>query len=188
LRQLNRKIASFNQVLVINFLIVNGTNGEERYFGGLTNTADLQTVHPEFQLLIDRLGKPQVFANGSGRAAAQAPEYVEMAKAHMADPDHSAADHMELLAEINRGVAEADPDGPLSPDCFVTCVGSDTNWTPTMRVFHEPGEAPPDFHMPLIVCGIDVSNPAEQIHRAFENRTHPTLDEDQIRRNLDRRP
>jgi hypothetical protein len=42
--------------------------------------------------------------------------------------------------------------------------------------------------MPMIVCGIDVSNPAEQIQRAAENRTHPTLDEDQIRRNLDRRP
>jgi hypothetical protein len=188
LTQPNRKIANFNQILVINFLIVNGTNGEERYFGGFTNTPDCQTVDAEFRLLIDRIDKPQVFANGSGRAAAQAPEYVEMAEAHMADPNHSAADHMKLLAKINRGVAEADPDRPVSPYCFVTCVGSDTNWTPTMTVFHEPGETPPGFHVPLIVCGIDVSNPVEQIHRAFENRTHRTLDEDQIRRNLDRRP
>jgi len=56
------------------------------------------------------------------------------------------------------------------------------------QVFLEPGETPPPFYMPMIVCGIDVSNPAEQIQKAFQNRTHPTLDEDQIRRNLDRRP
>jgi hypothetical protein len=28
----------------------------------------------------------------------------------------------------------------------------------------------------------------EQLMRHVENRTHPTLDEEQIRRNLDRRP
>jgi hypothetical protein len=40
----------------------------------------------------------------------------------------------------------------------------------------------------MIVNGIDVSNPAEQIMRAMENRTQPTLDEAEVRRNLDRRP
>ena len=38
LSQLNSKIASFIQVLIINVLVVNGPNGEERYFGGFTNT------------------------------------------------------------------------------------------------------------------------------------------------------
>jgi hypothetical protein len=67
-------------------------------------------------------------------------------------------------------------------------VGSENNWTPTSQVFQNPGETPPPFHLPMIACEIDLSNPAEQIHRAAQSRTHPTLDEDQIRRNLDRRP
>lgn len=111
-----------------------------------------------------------------------------MINAHMTNPNHSATDHMTLLSKTNRDVAEADPDGPVSPHCFVTCVGSDTNWVPSMQVSHEPGETPPPFSMPMIVCGIDTSNPAEQIHRAAETRTHPTLNEDEIRLNLDRRP
>ena len=61
-------------------------------------------MDPELQLLIKKLDEPLVSASGSGRAAAQAPEYVEMAAAHVADPDRSAAEHMELLAKINRGV------------------------------------------------------------------------------------
>ena len=133
------------------------------------------------------IDRPQVFASGSGHTTAQTPPYVDMANTHMADPNHSADEHMTLIANINRGVAEADPNGPVSPYCFAMCVGSDTNWIPKMQVFHKTGETPP-FHLPLIVCGIDTSNPAEQLHRAAESGTHPTLDEDQIRRNLDRRP
>jgi hypothetical protein len=189
LTQLNGKIARFNQVLIIPVLVVNGPDGEGRYFGGFTNTdEEFQTVEPKFRYIMHPIDTPQVFASGSGRTAAQAPPYVEMIKAHMADPNHSADEHTTLLANINRGVAEADPNGPVSPYCFAMCVGSDTNWVPRMQVFHETGETPPPFHMPLIVCGIDTSNPAEQIHRAAQSRTHPTLDEDQIRRNLDRRP
>ncbi len=188
LSQLNRKIASFNQVLVINVLVVNGPNGEERYWGGFSNTRDLQNAEPKFEYILDRIGDQDVFGSGSGAQAVIDGGYVKTMQEHVANPDHSPTDHMNLLAKVNREVAEADLNGPVSPYCFVTCVGSEDNWAPAMRVFHEPGETPPDFHMPMIACGIDVSNPAEQIHRAAESRTHPRLDEDQIRRNLDRRP
>ncbi len=185
--QLNRKITSFNQPLVINFLIVGGPPGDERYFGAIGNTKDWQTIESKFELVMNKLDQPQLFANGSGRGSATAPKYIDLATAHVADLAHATEDHMALLAKINRGVAEANPGGPVSPYCFITGLGTDTNWTPTMRVFHKSDETPPNFHMPMIVCGIDLSNPAEQIHRAAVNRAHPTLDENQIRRNLDRR-
>ena len=188
LNQLNKKIASFNQVLIINILAVNGPNGEERYCGGISNTQDFQTAMPQFVGGFGPIDTPRAFANGSAAFTVQAGGYPDLLKAHTATPDHSADDHMNLLARINREVAEADPDGPVSPYCFVTCVGSDTNWVPRMQIFLEPGETPPPFHMPMIVCGIDVSNPTEQIQKAFQNRAHPTLNEDQLRRNLDRRP
>jgi hypothetical protein len=188
LSQLNRKIASFNQVLSISVLVVNGPNGEERGFGGFTNTQDFQSAEPEFRYVMHQIGDQRVFGSGSGVEAVQAGGYVETLKAHVANPDYSATDHMTLLADTNRRVAQADPDGPVSPYSFVTCIASDTQWTPTSRVFQEVGEKPPPFHMPMIVAGIDLSNPAEQIMRAFESNAHPTLSEDEIRRNLDRRP
>lgn len=188
LSQLNSQIAILNIPLLISVLCVNGPNGEERYFGELKNTDDLRTAEPTFTYNMWPIGNQKAFASGSGRVAALQPPYGGMLQAHMAKSDHTADDHMELLANINRGVAEADPTGQVSPYCFVTCVSSDNNWTPHSKVFVRGPETVPPFHMPLIACGIDFSNPAEQIHRAFENRTHPTLDEDQIRRNLDRRP
>jgi len=190
LRQLNRKIARFNEGVKVSYLTVNGPNGEERYYGTFTNENTMpftkEKIMPQFVHSESRIDTPQIFRSGSGAAAAQAPVYVDMARAHLADPNHSAVEHMTLLADINRGVAEAD--STVSPYCFVACVGSDTNWTPHMQVFHEPGETPPPFHAPWIVAGIDVSNPLEQLMQHFRNGTHPALDADQIRRNLDRRP
>jgi hypothetical protein len=188
LSQLNRKIASFNQVLIINVLVVNGPDGEERHWGGFSNTRDLQKAEPKFEYIMNQIGDQHVFGTGSGTEALQAGGYVEIMQDHVANPNHSATDHMTLLATINRRVAEADPDGPVSPYSFVTCIGSDSQWTPRSQVCQEPAETPPPFTMPMIVRGIDISNPAEQMMRHFENRTHPTLNEDEIRRNLNRRP
>lgn len=50
---------------------------------------------------------------------------------------------MGLLAKINRSVAEADPNGSVSPYCYVTCVSSDTEWKLSQQAFYEPGETPP---------------------------------------------
>ena len=187
LNQLNRKIASFNQVLVINVLMISDS-GNERYFGAFSNTQDRVTAKPKFTYGVTRIDTPQLFANGSACEAATTPHYIDMLKAHVAHPDHSAADHMQLLAKINRDVAEADPDGRVSPYCYVTCVSSDTDWKPTSRIFSEPGEPPPPFSMPMIFCGIDLSYQAEQMMRHLQNGTHPTLDEDQLRRHVKRRP
>jgi hypothetical protein len=187
LRQLNRKIAHFNQVLVINVVMASGS-GDERYFGGFSNTKDRVTAEPQFECNISRVDIPYLWASGSACEKATVPRHVNSVKALASSSGVSAADHMALLAKINREVAEADPNGPVSPYCYVMYVGGDTNWTVTGKVFTQSGEMPPPFSMPLIWCGIDVSNPAEQIQKAFQNRAHPTLDEDQIRRNLDRRP
>jgi hypothetical protein len=192
LNQLNRKIASFKQVLVINVLMVSDS-GNERYFGAFTNTKDRVTAEPKFSYGVTRLDKPWLFGNGSACDAVATPHYVDMLKAHVADPDHSAADHMGLLAKINRSVAEADPNGSVSPYCFVTCLSSDTEWKLSQQVFHEPGETPPPFSMPWIFCGIDLSYQAERMVRSMQNGgifdgTPPTMDEGQLRRHVQRRP
>jgi hypothetical protein len=124
LNQLNKKIARFNQVLIINILAVNGPNGEERYCGGISNTQDFQTAMPQFVGGFGPIETPRAFANGSAAFTVQAGGYAAVLKAHTATPDHSADDHMNLLARINREVAKADPYGPVSPYCFVTCVGA----------------------------------------------------------------
>jgi hypothetical protein len=188
LNQLNRKIASFNRVLVINVLMI-GDSGNERYFGAFSNTQDRVTALPKFTYGVTRIDThPWLFVNGSACEAVMTPHYAEMVKAHVADPGHSAADHRQLLAKINRDVAEADPDGPVSPYCYVTCVSSDTDWNPISQISSEPGEAPPPFTMPRIICGIDLSYQAELMMRHLVNGTHPTLDEDQLRRHVKRRP
>jgi hypothetical protein len=188
LHQLNLKIASFRQVLVINVLMV-AQSGDERYFAAFSNTQDRLTAEPKFTYGVSPLdNKSRVIANGSACEAALTPGYVTMLKDHVAKPNNSPDDHMELLAKINRDVAEVNPDGPVSPYCHVTCVGGGTDWKPTSRIFTQPGEEPPPLHMSSIFCGIDLSYQAEQVYRAMMNQTHPVLDEDQIRRNLKRRP
>jgi hypothetical protein len=188
LSQLNSKIAGFNRVLIINVFAINGRNGEERYWGGFSNTPDLRTPEPKFEYILDRIDDQCVFGNGSGSQAVIDGGFLKTMQDHVAQSNHAASDHMNLLAWVNRSVADAERDGAVSPYSYVTCLAAENQWTPHSRVFQEPGEEPVPFSMPMIVNGIDVSNPAEQIMRAMENRTHPTLDEAEIRRNLDRRP
>lgn len=185
--QLNRKIASFNQVLNINVIMV-GDGGNERYFCEFGNTKDFVTAEPQFSYSINPIDCPCMFAIGSADQAALSPPYADMAKAHVKNADRSTADHMELLSKINRGVAGANPDGQVSPYCYVTCVSGDNDWRLASKVFCESGEAPPPFKMPWIMCGIDMSYQAEQLDRDARNRTAPTLDEAQLRRHVQRRP
>jgi len=88
---------------------------------------------PQFVGGFGPIDTPRAFANGSAAFTVQAGGYPDILKAHMANPNHGADNHMNLLARINREVAEADPDGPVSPYCFVTCISSDTNWVPRMQ-------------------------------------------------------
>ena len=190
LSQLNSQIASLNKPLLISVLCVNGPSGEERHFGELKNTHDLRTAEPTFTYDMWEIGNQQAFANGSGSVVALQSPYDGMLRAHMAESDHTSDDHMELLANINRGVAEADPNGQVSPYCFVTCVSGDANWTPHCKVFVRRGETPPEFHMPLITCGIDASNLLEEtVRMAMMARSgaQPSLNEDELRRNVPRR-
>lgn len=80
LNQLNKKIASFNQVLIINILAVNGPNGEERYCGGISNTQDFQTAMPQFVGGFGPIDTPRAFANGSAAFTVQAGGYPDLLK------------------------------------------------------------------------------------------------------------
>jgi hypothetical protein len=192
LSQLNSQIATLNKPLLISVLCVNGPSCEQRHFGELKNTDDLRTTGPPtFTYNMCEIGNQQAFANGSGSLVALQPPYDGMLRAHMAKSDHTADDHMDLLANINRGVAEADANGQVSPYCFVTSVCSDKNWTPHCGVFVRRGETPPEFHMPLITCGIDASNLLEQTVRMgmmARSGAQPSLNEDELRRHVPRRP
>jgi hypothetical protein len=192
LGQLNRKIAGFNRPLIVNVLVISGPNGERRHWGGFSNTTDFRTAVPKFGYFLNEIGDRCYFGNGSGAQAVQADGYAKMMKDHVTKSDQTATDHMNLLAKINRDVAEADPDGPVSPYSYVTCISSDNDWVPTSQAFHKPGETPPPFHLPMITCGIDASNLAEQAVRkgraARSGAEPPPLDEDELRRHVDRRP
>jgi hypothetical protein len=188
--QLNRKIAPFKQVLVINVIMISG-NGDQRYFGAFSNTHDRLTALPKFQYGVTQLDTPMMFGNGSACDALLTAPYVDRARAHAANPDHSADDHMTFLAGINRDVAEADPNGQVSPYSFVTCVSSDTEWKWSCKRFSQPGEPEPPPHMPVIFCGIDLSIMTDQMFRRgfpTDGSSPPALDENDLRRNVTRRP
>jgi hypothetical protein len=115
LSQLNSKIAGFSRVLIINVFAINGRNGEERYWGGFSNTPDLRTPEPKFEYILDRIDDQCVFGNGSGSQAVIDGGFLKTMQDHVAQSNHAASDHMNLLAWVNRSVADAERDGAVSP-------------------------------------------------------------------------
>lgn len=185
--KLNQSIAPFGKGLCILGAVVAGGS---RYLVQITNTTDWKTIEPKFAfiqpLALDGYGSS--FFAGSGQAGLIAGGYRELLKSQAGVRPRRAWEHMNLLATINRRVAEADPGGPVSPYCHVTYMGDEDDWTPRCQAFYERGEEPVPFSLPMIVYGIDVTNVMDQMMGAVERDEHPTLDPDQIRRNLKRRP
>ncbi len=99
--------------------------------------------------------------------------------------EHSADESMNLLATINRQIAEGEP--TVSPYCRVTYIGSETEWIPRIHVFAQEGEAVP-FSFPMVISGIDPSYWVEEMVRTFNAGEKPNLDPKKIQRNTDRRP
>ncbi len=121
LTQLNRKIAPFRQPLIVNVLAIGGRNGENRYLGGFSNVGPGWILNPEFGYVMQEIGTEEYFGNGSGSVSVQAGGHIETLRAHVAGPNHTAEDHMLLLATINRRVA-ASTSGTEAPEVTPTVV------------------------------------------------------------------
>jgi hypothetical protein len=119
----------------------------------------------------------------------------------------SISDHMNLLAAVNRRVAEsderrakaehgADAVGTVSPVChvsFVYAVGNAVGekFGPWQGIYNwQPGDEPVPFAMPFITNGIDTHYyMSQKMVEAFENSTVWTgADPDEHNKHLKRRP
>jgi hypothetical protein len=192
LARLDRDIARFRVPLIINILVLEENN--RRHFGGFTNqrfTSDRSSTvtTPHFAYTMQELGGPFMFANGFAAARALADGHAAGLEPHLSVIPRDPANHMKLLAIVNRAVAKREPS--VSPFCKVSFINADTRFGPTSQAFVERGESVP-FEIPTIVCGVDLTYMTRLIHEQsaalFEDRTPPEdPDPDAMNRELRRR-
>jgi len=192
-RRLDRDIAPTRWPLIVSALALEGNN---RYFGGLTNLAfsdktrrDLKVLD-RFEYLMRAVGTEFAFANGSGAAKVAAEGHLERVRKLLSVRPRKVEDHMNLLAAINRKVAAKTR--TVSPHCHVSYINADESTSPTSHAFTRPGESVP-FDMPIVLFGIDLTDMAGAVwahaQRSFEGKMTdiPGLD-DAASRGVKRRP
>jgi hypothetical protein len=165
--RLDRDIAPMGLFLIINILVL---ERERRLFGGLSNvtfnakTRKL-TVQKSFGYSMQELDRPFMFANGSGAAQALANRQLHQIQDQLRVKPRNSADHMNLLAVVNRRVAAKDQ--AVSPFCHVTFLSGEEGKGAESRVFVEGGESVL-FEMPTILSGLDLSGMARRTYEQFE--------------------
>ncbi len=151
--RLDRDIAPLKYGFVLNLL---GTQGDQRFFGGFTNTLKDGTVEPKFAFALFPVTEPGAFGNGSGADRVIKDGYVDFLKEQAHIRPRKPEDHMNLLASLNRRVAQVD--NGVSPHCHVTFLSADpTETAAKSHVFTKPGEPRPPYRIPHIWMGIDFS-------------------------------
>jgi hypothetical protein len=165
--RLDRDIAPMGLFPIINILVL---ERERRLFGGLSNvtfnakTRKL-TVQKSFGYSMQELDRPFMFANGSGAAQALANRQLHQIQDQLRVKPRNPADHMNLLAVVNRRVPAKDQ--AVSPFCHVTFLSGEEGKGAESRVFVEGGESVP-FEMPTILSGLDLSGMARRTYEQFE--------------------
>lgn len=184
--RLDRDLAPLRGPLIVNVVAI---HGGRRYFGGLSN---LETTNggivrrKKFGYRLEEKTKPFCFGNGSGAERVVADRDLdELLDEQVNAPTESVQSEMELLAHVNRRVAEAD--SRVSPYCQVSFINADDRFEPATRVFTEGTESVP-FHMPTQLFGIDLSFAAEQFMRRMGSGEAPDFDPDLMNKHLRRRP
>ncbi len=200
--RLDRDIAPHRVGLMVNGLLVEGEHGQRRLFGAFSNlkvgsaSRRIETI-PAFEYLMTDLHEPFVFANGSGAAQLIADGHLARLRDQLAVRPRRAFDHMNLLASINRRVA--DKTRTVSPACHVAFMPteppapgpSDNRFSATSHTFTERGEAAPAV-MPLLLFGIDLSFMMHQLNEQMAalkegKEPPPQFDADEMNRMLRRR-
>jgi hypothetical protein len=199
--RLNRDIAKLRTPLIVNALIIEPTR---RLFGGFSNLSaapgSVATVLREFGYVMTELDRPFAFANGSGAVRVVADKHLEKINSQLGVRPRKAADHMNLLASINRRIA--DRDGSVSPACHVAFlpsvvpIGGEVpevpGFGPTSQSYTQRGESAPAV-MPMLLFGIDLSSMMAQTMQQFRRMKAgepeaPPIDTDEMNRSLRRRP
>jgi hypothetical protein len=179
--RLDRDIAPLKHGLIINILAL---QGDKRHFGAFTNMKTDGTLRDAFDYGMYELAEPIAFCNGSGGARVLADGHIEALNKQRRVLPRRPHDHMNLLASINRKVAQKD--STVSPFCHVAFINGDDRYEPEYKKFLQRGEILP-FHAPIMHFGIDFGSLTEMFFGAFEAGREPTLDPDELNKLLKRR-
>lgn len=201
--RLKRDFEKYRRHLIVTVNVMDGSNGR-RGFGGFTNQRASGYISRDFGYTMEELQGPRGFASGAPAAKAEAQKRFEVIKAQLTVKPRRAQEHMNMLAKVNRRVAQADERraratgvegaiGTVSPFChvsFVPAPGEDTTKNPPHnRVYTEPGDGfEPPFKWPLLVNGIDTQYQMEQLLAWRRNGGEFQFDPEEAQRRLDRRP
>lgn len=111
------------------------------------------------------VGDSFLFANGLGAVTALGDQKLAKMQSLLGIVPRDVADHMKLLAIVNRRVAVKDPS--VSPFCHVSFINADGRFSPISKTFTEGGESVP-FEMALILGGLDLTEVARRGMESME--------------------
>lgn len=199
--RLDRDIAKLRTPLIINALLI---EPGRRLLGGFSNLravagSNAPAVLPEFAYVMTERNEPFAFSNGSGATRLIADRHMDKIRGQLSVRPRKAADHMNLLASINRRVAAKD--GTVSPACHVAFlptvvpiggeVPEEPGFGPSAQNYTRAGESAPAV-MPMLLFGIDLTaitlRTMEQFRRMKAGETElPPIDVDEMNASLRRR-
>jgi hypothetical protein len=145
--RLDRDLASFREGLVVDVLAVRGA---ERYFAGFSNT-DWFNVTPTFQRKIEVLTKPFSFGTGAGAAQSfskHVARHTFLLSEQVGKRPSNPHDHMNLLATVNRRVA--DEDSRISPHCHAAFISTDSHFESAQAAFPPKYGPSTSFDAPIV--------------------------------------
>jgi hypothetical protein len=203
--RLNRDVGKHPQHLIVIVMAMDGENGG-RFWGGFTNEKASGFISREFHYRMTEWTDAGAIATGFPAAKANADGLFDVVKKQVEVRPRNISDHMNLLAAVNRRVAEsderrakaehgADAVGTVSSVCHVSFVNAVSNAVgeksgPWQGIYNwQPGDEPVPFVMPFITNGIDTRYVSQKMVEAFDNSTVWTGgDPDEHNKHLKRRP
>ncbi|MBZ4622127.1 hypothetical protein [Mycobacterium avium] len=195
--RLKRDFERYRQHLIVTVIVMGGDG--RRGFGGFTNQKASGYISRDFGYRMDELSGPQAFAGGAPAAQAEDNGQFELIKQQLLVRPRHPRDHMNMLAAINRRVAEADQRraiatdvdgaiGTVSPFCHVAFIPATNEYEPESRVYTNPDEVNPPFAMPLLFHGIDTEYGFKMVLEMSQNGGAFNHDPEEAQRLTDRRP
>ncbi|WP_136623316.1 hypothetical protein [Mycobacterium attenuatum] len=200
--RLKRDFETYRRHLIVTVNVMDG-NGR-RGFGGFTNQRPSGYISRDFGYTMEELPEPRGFASGAPAAKAEAEKRFEVIKSQLKVKPRHAREHMNMLAKVNRRVAQADERraratrvdgaiGTVSPFCHVSFVPAPgentTKYPPEDRVYTLPGDGvEPPFAWPMLVNGIDTRYQIERLMAWARDGGEYIFDPEEAQRRLNRRP
>jgi hypothetical protein len=179
--RLDRDVSPMRVPLIVNAIAL---HGDRRYFGGMSNVRRSNwTVMDSFGYVMEELPEPRGFANGSGAETVVAGGHFDLLSSQLPVRPRRIHDHLNLLATINRRVAEVN--SSVSPHCHVAFINADDRYGPESHVFAHGQPVP--MTMPILLFGIDLTFMMEHARLRVDGGAEAP-DTDEMNRHLQRRP